>query len=138
MDDGTAESRVYVVEPLGYIREWGVWPWQDTGKRWIPAERIRSIRSSPLRLPPHFANALSSAGESGMGYCAFSVDLRDGRRLFFVTGNAVDFPCWPYGVKPIDVVAVHPHDRHPDHRHLSPRIDELGAQYTWSPFRSID
>ena len=138
LDDGTVDSLVYVVEAVGYIREWGVWPWQDSGKRWIPAERIRSVRSSPLRLAPRFANTLNSAGESGMGYCAFSVDLRDGRRLFFITGNAMDFPCWPNGVSPADVVAVHAHDRHPDHRRRNPRADESSASYAWSPFRSVD
>ncbi|RIK81529.1 MAG: hypothetical protein DCC68_08355 [Planctomycetota bacterium] len=128
LDDGSVESRVYVVEARGYLAEWGVWPWQDLGKRWIPAERIRSVRSSPLRLAAQFANELNAAGESGMGYCIFSVELRDGRRIFFLMGNAVDFPSWPKDVCPDDVVSVRAHDRHPDYA--------PGADYAWCPIRS--
>jgi len=80
---------------------------------WIPAERICRVRSSPDRLPARLANELYAAGESGMGYHAFSVQLRDGRRLHFVSGNAVDFPAWPEGVTGADAVTVKRHDRHP-------------------------
>ena len=134
-DDGATYSRVYVVEARAYIREWGVWPWDDRGKSWIPAEQIRSLGSSPLRLPVKFAQLVLDAGESGMGYCAFSVTLRDRRRLYFVTGNAVDFPNWPPDVRPDDVVAVKPHDRYPAHRDRPPLSCESDADYAWSPFR---
>jgi hypothetical protein len=71
-------------------------------------------------LPARFANILYEAGESGMGYCAFSVELRDHRRLYFVTGNAVDFLNWPEGVLPDDVIGVTPHDRFSEHRDRAP------------------
>lgn len=135
-DDGMIHPRVYVVEASSYIREWGVWPWNDRGKNWVQAEAIRSLRSSRLRLPAHFANSLNAAGESGMGYCTYSVELRNGKRLYFVTGNTVDFPNWPPGVSPSDVVAVRAHDRCPDHRMRAPFTHESGAEYKWSPFRA--
>jgi len=134
-DDGVIHPRVYVVEAHAYIREWGIWPWMDRGKDWIPAERIRSLRSSPERLPAAFASTLVAAGESGMGYCTFSVELRDRRRLYFVTGNAVDFPSWPSDVRPDDVVSVRPHDRCAEHRTRKPFRHESGASYSWSPYR---
>jgi hypothetical protein len=49
------------------------------------------------------------AGESAMGGCWFRLVLRDGRTVDCETGNAVDFPTWPEGVSPSDVVALIPH-----------------------------
>lgn len=135
LDRGAWLDRVYVVDAQQYIKVWGIWPWRDGGKNWIPAERISAIRTSPQRLPPEFANEIYSAGESGMGYCAFSVELKDGRRLYFVTGNAVDFPSWPAGVRPTDVCRIVPHDRMPEHRFRMPTEHESVAHYSWSPFR---
>ena len=134
-DEGEMHSRVYLVEATAYIREWGVWPWADPGKRWMPAERIRAVRSSPARLPARFANTLLAAGESGMGYHAFAVDLRDGRRLYFISGNAVDFLCWPEGLGPDDVVAVHPGQRLPEGEYRQPQPGNCNAEYAWAPFR---
>jgi len=132
--DGSIYSRVYISEAAAYKRDWGVWPWEDRGKGWIPLERIASLRSSPVRMPAKFANELNAAGESGMGYCAFSVKLRNGDKLHFVTGNAVDFPEWPDGVSPDDVVAVTPHDRGTG----KSGTQLLGAKYFWSLFRNGD
>lgn len=126
-DDGVVHLRVFVVEALSYIREWGVWPWMDSGKRWVRAESIRSLQSSPVRLAARFANVLNAAGETGMGYVAFSVELHGGRRLHFVTGNAVDFPAWPAGVQPSEVIAVRPHDRSATYHET--------AKYAWAPYR---
>lgn len=133
-DDGTNYSRVYIVEATSYKREWGVWPWEDRGKGWIPLERIVSLRSSPLRLPARFANILNAAGESGMGYCAYSVRLRSGDKLHFVTGNAVDFPQWPDGISPDDVESVVPHDRGMGQA----GAPLSGANYYWSLYRCGD
>lgn len=62
-----------------------------------------------MRLPARFANKIYDAHESGMGYFIFTLVMKDGRRLPFLTGNAVDFPNWPAGVSPADVVGVEPH-----------------------------
>lgn len=135
-DDGVVHPRVYVMDANAYLKEWGVWPWAEKGKDWVPAERITSLRSSPHRLPPRFANVIMAAGESGMGYCAFVVELRDGRWFHYAMGNAVDFPLWPEGVVAEDVVAVHPHARFPEHRDRAPRADESSARFAWCPFRA--
>lgn len=137
-EDGVMHPRVYVVEAGSYIRWWGVWPWDDRGKSWLPAEQIRSLRSSSDRLPAKFANVLYEAGESGMGYCRFSVELRDHRSIYFVAGGAVDFLSWPDGVGPDDVISVKPHDRFSGHLNRAPYPYESGADYIWSPFRTID
>lgn len=44
-----------------------------------------------------------------MGYVIFTVVLRDGRTIAFLTGNAVDFPDRPRDADPSDAVAVQPH-----------------------------
>jgi len=75
LDDGRELGRVYVMKYEPYIRLWGVTPEQDPAKRSISIERVVSIRESPFRLPPHLATSLYSAGESGMGYCIFTVEF---------------------------------------------------------------
>ena len=44
-----------------------------------------------------------------MGYEIFTMDLRSGQRLVFITGNVVDFPDLPEGVTADDILDVHPH-----------------------------
>ena len=75
---------------------------------WIHPDEIVSIEESPWRLPVKFANTLYAAGESGMGYLLWTARLRSGRELVFV-GSTFDFPDFPEGVVPGDVVAVVPH-----------------------------
>ena len=135
LDDGSVHSRVILVEAHSYHSLWGVWPWEHGGNgSWVPIERVRSLRSSPVRVPARFANVLNEAGESGMGYCAFSLELTDGRRLHYVTGNLVDYVNWPEDVSPADVVGVTPHDRNPEWRDRPRRLDEGGAGYEWCLF----
>jgi hypothetical protein len=70
---------------------------------------LAAIEDSPVRLPARFANEIYAAHESGMGYFIFTLVLKNGRRLPFLTGNAVDFPDWPEGVSSGEVVGVEPH-----------------------------
>ena len=88
---------------------WGVYPDQDGGKLEARVEDVTSIRQSPSRLPPQFANKLYKAGESGMGYCVFTLLFSDQSRQAYLTGNAVDFLEYPEDKTPSDVVAVLPH-----------------------------
>ncbi len=60
-------------------------------------------------MPARFATKLYAAGESGMGYEIFTMDLRSGENLVFVTGNVVDFPDLPDGVETKDILDIHPH-----------------------------
>src|SRR5215218_6564247 len=95
---GAVRDFVYVVDAERYIPAWGIWPEDDPAKDSVPVSDVQGIEESPYRLPAELANKLYDAGESGMGYAAFTLVLRDGRRLPYVTGNAVNFPALPAGV----------------------------------------
>lgn len=107
--DGREIDRVYVVGAQSYIAQWGVWPDQDPHKFEVPLEDVVEIRESPTRLPARLANELYRAGESGMGYTAFTVTFRDGTDQSYVCGNAIDFVSVPPGQTSRDIVAVTPH-----------------------------
>ena len=119
--DGRTVDRVYVQEVGEYLRGWG----DDPRRSFLSIADVASIEESPSRLPAEYADRLYSAGESGMGYAAFLVDLADGRRMSFGTGNAVDFLDWPADVSPSDVVGVEPHAG----RDVPERL--TGAAYSW-------
>jgi hypothetical protein len=105
LKSGEVLPRVYVLEESSYLRLWGDDPKRST----IDPSAIASMVESPDRLPAELANEVYAAGESGMGYSIFTVVLRDGSTIPFLTGNAVDFPDWPEEVDPSDAVAVQPH-----------------------------
>ncbi len=129
--DGRVVDRVYVMEQGMYITWWGVWPEDDRGKQSLPIDQVTRIEESPSRLPVAIANTLYEAGESGMGYCIFTLVLRNGHRLPYVTGNAVDFVDLPPGVRPADVVRVLPHvgRKHFTSHRMPPHSQ--GAAYFW-------
>lgn len=108
--NGDSLACVYVVWDEAYIRVWGVYPEQDSGKSWIRIEDVREIVDSPSRLPAKFATELYGLGESGMGYTIFTVVFSDGSRQAYLTGNAVDFIRYPENKGPADVVKVLPHE----------------------------
>jgi len=63
-----------------------------------------------------------------MGYEIFTIDLRSGRNLVFVTPNIVDFPDLPKGVTTDDILDVHPHEG----RERSQREGYRGcAEFKW-------
>lgn len=109
MKDGTERDWVYVAEAYPWFKTWGVWPDDDSGKQSVSLEDVASLRESPTRLPPDVADQIYEAGESGMGYCLFTLRFRDGSEHAFGTGNAVDFPVFPNGHSPDDIVSVAPH-----------------------------
>jgi hypothetical protein len=128
LKDGSVQDRVYIVDADSYIRTWGVWPEDDPAKRSIPLDDVGEIEASPFRLPAALANRLYEAGESGMGYCLFTVEFRDGQRQACVTGNAVDFITFPRALTGADVVRVLPH---------AGRVEDpvRGPAYGWCLFR---
>ncbi len=128
---GDIVDRVYVVEAESYRRAWGIKPQEDPGKDSVSLEEVIALRESPSRLAAHLANKVYSAGESGMGYSLFVVVMRDGTRLPFVVGNAVDFPAWPSGVDPRDAVDVEPHAGRDLFRDRAPGPSERSASYSW-------
>ncbi len=108
--NGDVSDIVYVVEAARYIRQWGIWPEEDSAKRSVRIENVAAIQESPCRLPARFANELYQAGESGMGYSIFTIVFADETRQACVAGNAIDFVRYPPDKGPGDVVAVLPHE----------------------------
>lgn len=105
LNSGEVHRRVHVVRESAFLALWG----NDPNRSMLDVRDVAAIEESPERLPARFANVIYDAHESGMGYFIFTLVLNDGRRLPFLTGNAVDFPSWPAGVGPSDVVGVEPH-----------------------------
>lgn len=77
---------------------------------WIHPNTVARIESTKERLPARFASQLYAAGESGMGYVLFELEMDDRTTPVFVSGDAcVDFPDYPDGYNADNVVAVYPH-----------------------------
>ena len=100
---------MYLVAEIPFIKIWGWYP-----KAEVLVSNIASVEDSPTRLPAVFANELYRAGESGMGYCLFTVIFKSDNSWVessqaYVTGDAVDFIDYPEGKGPKDVVRVLPH-----------------------------
>lgn len=110
LTDGRIMDRVYVQEERAYFRTWGIWPEDDRGKWSLPIEDVLIIEKSPTRLPARIANEIYDAGESGMGFCIFTLIFADGQRQAYGAGGAVDFVIYPPGKSPDDIVAVLPHE----------------------------
>jgi hypothetical protein len=110
LKNGDILDTVYVVPEIPYLKMWGMYPEDDRAKRWIQIENILAVEDSPTRLPARFANKLYENGESGMGYCIFTIVFANGERQACVSGNAIDFVRYPDGKSAEDVVDVLPHE----------------------------
>lgn len=102
-------DEVYVMNAQECINGWGLWPDHDQAKREIDLSRVVEIGESPNRLPPRIANKVYRAGESGMGYCVFTLRFKDGTRQEVGSGGAVDFVRLPTGKRMTDIAGVLPH-----------------------------
>jgi hypothetical protein len=126
LHDGRIIDRVYVQDAQVYIGTWGAWP---DDKRSIDLADVREIADSPTRLPAHIAWRLYDAGESGMGFTAFTLVFVDDYRQSYVCGNAVDWVIMPSGRAPTDIREVIPHE--------GSRVDYLaGEHYSWCLYGS--
>jgi len=106
--DGKTVDCVYVLSSADF-RRLGLDEVSGGGDtRWIKPEAVRSVKESPSRLPANFARELSRAGESGMGYWAFTVTFSWWRRREYVQ-PFIDFIEYPRGLGPADVRSVKPH-----------------------------
>lgn len=81
-----------------------------TSNSWIHPDSISLIEPTPERMPAPLASKLYSAGESGMGYEIFRMEMKDGTSHIFVTNNIVDYPDYPEGYEDKDVAEVYPHE----------------------------
>jgi hypothetical protein len=104
--NGEQHDCVYVADANSYIRVWGVWPDDDPGKREIAIQDVAQIQPSPNRLPARFAREMYAVGESGIGYCIFTLRFSDDTQQAYCTGNLIDFPELPAGKSLGDVVAL--------------------------------
>ena len=95
LTNGEQHDCVYVVDAKSYIRIWGVWPDEDCGKRALAIQDVAQIHLSPSRLPVQFARQMYAVGESGMGYCIFTLQFADGTRQTYCTGNLLIFQNFP-------------------------------------------
>jgi hypothetical protein len=94
--DGSILHRAYVMSEAE-ARGW------ELAARAVGLDEAVSIVESPFRLPARVAQKLYDAGETGMGWHAFTLLLRDGTKLACTTGNLLDFLDLPPGVHPEDV-----------------------------------
>jgi hypothetical protein len=131
LKDGTLVDRAYVMAMPPYLSWWGP-DWE--GRSYIPIRDISRIAECPTRLPQNFANKLYVTGESGMGYCIFTVDFADGTSCVFVTGNAVDFLDYPSDKSGKDVVDVKPHEGRNETQAGHYRS---GTDYHWVLFEDV-
>jgi hypothetical protein len=109
LKNGQVLAAVYVMPENPYLKAWGIYPEDDPAKSWIRIEDVVGLDESPNRLPARFANKLYKNGESGMGYCIFTIVFADEYRQACVSGNAIDFVRYPIGMSAADVVDVLPH-----------------------------
>jgi len=128
LHNGTTHPCVYFADASEYIKVWGVWPDDDSGKNEIEMEDIAAISASPSRLPLKFAEQLYRAGESGMGYTAFELLYSDGSKSAHLAGNAIDFVGLPRGKQSIDMVHVLPHAGRDSKNHIKT------PDYAWCLF----
>lgn len=124
LKSGEVYDNVYISEIKVYLKVWGVLPSSDTAKKSILVNDILKIEESPNRLPPNFATKIYNAGESGMGYTIFTLKMKDGNRIPYMTGNAVDFITLTENYSISDIVDVLPHEG----RKQNPKS---GAEYYW-------
>jgi hypothetical protein len=135
LKEGRWVDRVYLVDEAAYLRLWKMPPGEDASRRPLPAEEIVDVAESPTRLPARFADRLYRAGESGAGYTCFTLVLKGGRRLPYMTGHAVDFPQWPDDVTPDLVREVLPHEVPAEFKKRTPLTHEASAPHLWCLYR---
>ena len=126
LHDGTHVDRVSVVDQAQFERLWGVGPERPT----LAPSKLVSLQEAPMRLPKRFADQLYRAGESGMGYCIFTVRFQNGVSQAYSTGNVVDFPDFPPDLYPHDVIEVLPHQGRGE-------ATRGAAAHVWCPVRDL-
>jgi len=132
LKDGRKVDCVYVVLEQPYIKHWGVFPEDDSGKQSVQIEDVSEIEESPSRLPAKIANKIYEAGESGMGYCVFTLVFSDDTTQAYITGNAVDFVPLPSGKVARDIVDVFPHKGRQAENQMH------GLRYYWCIYSDVE
>jgi hypothetical protein len=77
---------------------------------WLNPNVVREIHESNSRMPAMLARSIHEAGESGMGYHIYVVELSDGGSFVHVAGNLlIDLVDLPDAYTSRDIVNVFPH-----------------------------
>jgi hypothetical protein len=119
---------VYFISLKDYVKLWRFYPDRGRDKGFIDLDEIASIGESRFRLPAKFANILNASGESGMGYCIFTVVFKSGVHQAYITGDAgADFVRYPDGLSKEDVLDVWPNSGR-DTAYIQ------GSKYSWCVF----
>jgi hypothetical protein len=58
LSDGSVLDTVYIEPEMPYLRAWGVYPENDSGKMSFRIEDVLRVEDSPMRLPAPFANEI--------------------------------------------------------------------------------
>jgi hypothetical protein len=115
-----------------YIKHWGAFPEDDSGKQSVQIEDVSEIEESPSRLPAKIANKIYEAGESGMGYCVFTLVFSDDSTQAYITGNAVDFVPLPTSKVTEDIEDVLPHEGRQAENQMR------GLRYYWCIYSDVE
>lgn len=133
--NGESVDKVYVEEENSYIDIWGIYPDEDPGKNFISIEQVKQIMETPYRLASILANKIYGAHETGMGYYVFTLVMKNGDKLPFVAGGALDFLDLPPNYSYEDIVDALPHigkDKLQDkEHHWIKRPNTTEAKYWW-------
>jgi hypothetical protein len=97
---------------------------------------VAEFSESPFRIPAPLARKAYDAGESGMGYMIFTLELQDGSQVPCVTGSAyVDFVLLPEGVRSNMIVNLRPHKgREEIDKSGRSSADTQARDELWCPF----
>lgn len=105
--DATVVRCAYVMTADTFRAHFGT---NADGPDFIAIDEVEAIKECPHRLPAEFATRIHNEGETGMGYCLFTVKYSDGTKTVFNTSSTgLDFVDYPPGKSPADVVDVIPH-----------------------------
>jgi len=106
--DGRTLDCVYFIDKREYIDVWGDAP---KSRHFVDVSEIESIHESKYRLPKEFAEKIYEKGQSFYSGVKFVLVMRDGKRLYYMTGGAIDFIELPEGYIINDIKdAIHSFD----------------------------
>lgn len=105
--DATIVPCAYVMPADHFLARCGT---TTDGPDFIAIDDVEAIEECPYRLPADIATRVHNEGETGMGYCLFTVKYSDGTKTVFnAFSTGLDFVDYPPGKSPADVVDVIPH-----------------------------
>lgn len=106
LKNGQELDCVYLVELKTYIKTWGQYPDEKSGKKMISIDDVIDIEESPWRLPVDISKKIYKAGETGIGYGIATFIFKDGSKEVLI--NAHDFIEYPFGKNKDDIINVLP------------------------------